>query len=429
MQINIGKWSKSMTIGSLTSTVCIVGAGYVGLPLSDILSNDFKVISFDVDEDKIKTLSSQNSRKNRLFTIDPFMISEADFILICVPTPLSESRTPDMSYIKKAAAIVGRHMKRGSIVILESSVYPGATEEFLKPILEEYSGYQCGIDFHLAYSPERINPGDSVHTIDNTTKIVSADDEDTLQIVIDFYKHITPNIYVAANIQTAEAAKLVENTQRDINLAFINECAMMFRKMGLNTQDVLEAAGSKWNFQKYSPGMVGGYCIPVSPYFLAYRSIECGYNPLMMISSRSINDSVPKHISQMVIESLNETGRVIKGSKVLIMGCSYKENISDIRETPVKGLIKELRVFGIDIYGYDPLINDGERQLGINIIESLEVSPKIDCVIVTLNHDVFKDILPEALLSILNPSPVIIDLRGLYDMPEIRNSEVIYRRF
>lgn len=416
-----------MAIQVKIAKVCVVGAGYVGLPLSQALSRSCQVISFDIDEGKIRILSEQNGNPNHIFTTDPGLIAEADYIPICVPTPLSSSKRPDMSYIKNAAAVVGRYMKKGAIVIVESSVYPGATEELVKPILEQASGYECGKDFKLAYSPERINPGDSEHSVDNVTKIVAACDEETLGEVADFYRHVTPNIFKARNIRTAEAAKLVENTQRDLNIALVNELSMLFEKMDISTQDVLDAAATKWNFQRLSPGMVGGYCIPVVPYFLVQKAEEYDCHLQTILAGRAVNDYMPKHIAEMTIEAMNAAGKVPKGSKVLIMGCAYKENVSDTRETPVRDLIRELRDYGTEVYAYDPLVKNGEKDFGIKFVEVLEEAPKMDAVILTLVHDIFKEISLDRLRNILNPRPVVIDVRGFFNIPEIRNSEIIYR--
>jgi UDP-N-acetyl-D-galactosamine dehydrogenase len=411
-----------------TATVCVVGAGYVGLPLSDNLARSYRVISYDIDAEKIKSLAERNGNPNHSFTTDPEQIAEADFITICVPTPLSGGKRPDMSYIKASAATVGRHMKKGAIVIVESSVYPGATEELFKPILEETSGYICGEDFKLAYSPERINPGDCEHDVDKVTKIVSAGDDETLERVADMYRHVTPHIFKARNIRTAEAAKLVENTQRDLNIALMNELSMMFQKMGIETRDVLDAAATKWNFQRLSPGLVGGYCIPVVPYFLVQKAEEYGYHAQIILAGRAVNDYMPRHVTEMMVKSLNERGKVIKGSKVLIIGCSYKDNVADTRETPAKNLIKELREYGIEVTGYDPLAKNGERDLKIKLIRSLDEAPKPDGIVLAVIHDIFKGISLEKIKSISSPCPVIIDIPGFLDKPGINKSGAVYRR-
>lgn len=411
-----------------TATVCVVGAGYVGLPLSRVFARSYRVISFDTDANKVKTLSEQHGNPNHSFTTDHRQITGADFIAICVPTPLARDKRPDMSYIKEAAAIVGWNMKRGATVIVESSVFPGATEELLKPILEQKSGYICGRDFNLAYSPERINPGDLEHSVDKVTKIVAACDEETLESVADLYRHVTPNIFKVRNIRTAEAAKLVENTQRDLNIALINELSMIFQKMGINTNDVLDAAATKWNFQRLSPGMVGGYCIPVVPYFLVQKAQEYGYQPQVILAARAVNDYVPKHIAEMAIKSINSVGKVIKNSRVIVMGCTYKENVGDTRESPVRALIAELCEFGIEVIGYDPLVKNGQRDLGIKFITSLAEAPNVDGIILTVVHDIFKGISLDNLKNIMNSYPFIIDVRGFFDTPEMRNSMIIYKR-
>ncbi len=411
-----------------TKIICVVGAGYVGLPLSRAFARTHNVISFDNDTDKVKHLSAQYEDANHVFTADPGLIKEADFISICVPTPLTEDRRLDMTVIKEALAVVGRNMKRGVVVIVESTVYPGATEEVLKPILEQTSRYECGKDFKLAYSPERINPGDSDHAIEKVTKIVAASDEETLDQVVDLYRTVTPNVFRARDIRTAEAAKLVENAQRDLNIAFVNELSIMFSHMGISTQDVLDAAATKWNFQKLSPGLVGGYCIPAAPYFLAQKAHECGYNPRVILAGRVINDYMSRHVAEMTIKSINDVGKTIRGSRILIMGCTYKENTADTRESPIKKVIQELSGYGVDIFGYDPLIHSGHADLGISLFKSLTDIPKMDCIILAVAHDVFKWISVDDLINIMNPYPVIIDVKGLFDTPEMRNSNIVYKR-
>jgi len=248
-----------------------------------------------------------------------------------VPTPITKSKEPDLKYVKSATEIVGNNLKKGAVVVLESTVYPGVTEEIVKPILEKKSGMKCGADFKIGYSPERINPSDEAHTLDKITKIVAGMDDETTEILADLYGLIT-NVYKAKDIKTAEAAKVIENIQRDLNIALMNELAIIFHKMGLDTKAVLEAASTKWNFHRYSPGLVGGHCIPVDPYYLVYKAKELGYHPQVILAGRAINDYMPKHVAEMAIKGLNEAGKVIKGSKVLIMGLTYKENVPDTRE-------------------------------------------------------------------------------------------------
>ena len=408
--------------------ICVIGVGFVGLPLSNAFAGIHRVISFDIDQDKIRRLNQLNQDPKHIFTNNPKAIAEADFISICVPTLLTKSKEPNMSYVEAAARIVGKNMKNGAIIILESTVYPGVTEEIVKPILEEESGLKCGESFEVAYSPERINPGDTEHTIEKVTKIVAANNIETLNIIADLYSEVALNIYKAKSIKTAEAAKLVENTQRDINIAFINELSILFKKMDLNTNDVLEAASTKWNFQRFSPGLVGGYCIPVVPYFFLYKAKELGYNPQIIQAGRSVNDKMSKYIVEIAIKSLNNAEKVIKHSKVLIMGLTYKENVEDTRETPIRDLIKELHEFDIEVFGFDPLVQNGESDFGIKFIKNLSDSNLMDCIILAVPHDVFKNVSLEQLKRIANNRAIFIDIKGFYDTQQMKDSEFVYIR-
>jgi len=406
-------------------TVCIVGLGYVGLPLAEAFSKHLKVTGYDIDEEKIKNLNSNNNEDNLEFTTKPSKIRQADFVLICVPTPVTKSKEPDLSYVKSAAELVGKNLKKGAVVVLESTVYPGVMEEIVKPILEEKSGMKCGADFKIGYSPERVNPGDKEHTIDKLTKIVAGMDEETTEILAELYGLIT-NVYKAKDIKTAEAAKVIENIQRDLNIALMNELAMIFYKMGLDTKAVLEAASTKWNFHHYSPGLVGGHCIPVDPYYLVYKAKELGYHPQVILAGRAINDYMPKHVAEMAIKGLNEVGKVIKGSKVLIMGLTYKENVPDMRESPVREMVKELREFGVNVYGYDPLLSKEEIEaFGVNALDDFNVI--MDCVIVAVAHDEFKKIGLEDVSKFMNNKPIIVDVRGMFDEEEAKEKGFYYK--
>ena len=341
-------------------TVCIIGLGYVGLPLAKAFSKHLKTIGYDIDEAKIRNLGNNtNNGESIEFTTDPSKIKQADFVIIAVPTPVTKSKEPDLRYVKSAAETVGKNLKNDATVVLESTVYPGVTEEIVKHVLERESGLKYGIDFYIGYSPERINPGDEAHNLDKITKIVAGMDGETTEILVELYGLIT-NVYKAKDIRTAEAAKVIENIQRDLNIALMNELAIIFHKMHLDTKSVLEAAGTKWNFHPYTPGLVGGHCIPVDPYYLVYKAKELGYHPQVILAGRAINDYMPKHVAEMAIKGLNEVGKVIKGSKVLIMGLTYKENVPDTRESPVREMVKELKEFGVDAYGYDPLLSREE---------------------------------------------------------------------
>jgi UDP-N-acetyl-D-galactosamine dehydrogenase len=408
--------------------VCIVGLGYVGLPLAEAFAKSLKVIGFDINSDKIRKLNQSNNNRSLVFTDDPREISRADFAIICVPTPVTKSKEPDLSCVKGAAETIGRNMRKGSIVILESTVYPGVTEEIVQPILEKESRLKCGQDFKVAYSPERINPGDKEHSIDKITKVVAGMDEETTELIASLYGRITPHVFKAKDIKTAEAAKVIENIQRDLNIALMNELTIIFERMGLSTRDVLDAAATKWNFHKYSPGLVGGHCIPVDPYYLVYKARELGYHPQVILAGRAINDSMPRHVAEMTIRALNNVGKIIKGSKVLIMGLTYKENVADIRETPVKEIIKELRGYGVEIFGYDPLLDDSEAEFEIESVRSLEQVPKVDAIIMIVAHNAFRKITLAQLRQILNDNAILIDVRGMFDPKQAVQQGIYYCR-
>ncbi len=408
------------------ATVCIIGLGYVGLPLAQAFSRSLKVIGYDYDKEKLRELNKNNSSQHLSFTDRPEEIGAADFIIICVPTPVTKSKEPDLSYVEGAAKIAGQNMKSGSTVILESTVYPGVTEEVVKPILEKKSGLSCGADFKIGYSPERINPGDTEHSIDKVTKVVAGMDEETTELLVELYRKITPHIFKTKDIKTAEAAKVIENIQRDLNIALMNELAIIFEKMELNTQEVLEAAATKWNFQRYSPGLVGGHCIPVDPYYLVHKARELGYHPQVILAGRAINDSMAKHVAEMTIKALNSVGKVIKGARVLIMGLTYKEDVADIRETPVRGIIEGLKEYEVDVSGYDPLLNDIGQEFGIRIVSKLE-EIKVDAIILTVAHTALRRITPDKLKDIMNDRPILIDVRGFFDSAELAAKGFYYR--
>lgn len=391
--------------------ICVVGLGYVGLPLLDEFSKYFKVVGFDINQEKINILSKKYY--NLEITSDPATIKQADFIVIAVPTPVTKSKQPDLMPVKRASEIVGKNLKKGAIVVLESTVYPGVTEDIVGPILEKESGFELGKDFKIGYSPERVNPGDNNHTIDKITKIVSGMDEESTKQLGELYGKIT-TVYKAQNIKTAEAAKVIENIQRDLNIALMNELSIIFHKTGLNTKDILDAASTKWNFIRFSPGLVGGHCIPVDPYYLVYKASEIGYHPRIILAGRAINDHMPKHVAELTIKSLNEAEKIIKGSKILIMGLTFKENVEDTRETPVKDIIKELKEYKCDIFGYDPLLNKEKiSAFGINAVDNLN-GVKVDCVIITVAHDEFKKLGLHEIRDIMGENPVLIDIRGLF---------------
>ena len=348
------------------------------------------------------------------------------------PPRSTQSRSSAASDVYKrqvsAAEIVGRNMKEGAIVVLESTVYPGLTEEIMVPTLERVSGKVCGKDLYVGYSPERINPGDADHALEKITKIVSGMDEKTTELLSALYGLVT-RVYVARDIRTAEAAKVIENVQRDLNIALMNELSIIFRKMGLDTKAVLEAAGTKWNFHNYRPGLVGGHCIPVDPYYLVYKAEELGYHPQVILAGRAINDSMPKHVSDIAIKELNRAGKVIRDSKVLVMGLTYKENVPDTRESPVGEMVSELKEFDIDVYGYDPLLASAEiERFGAKPVASLQgLDGPVDCIIVNSPHEAFAELTLEKVLSICNGKPIIVDVTGMLRRNDGVREGCVYR--
>lgn len=419
-----------MKISVDKSVVCIIGLGYIGWPLGEAFSRSLKVIGFDIDGRKIKQLEKTNKNGNLFLTDKAAEIGRARFIIICVPTPITRSRQPDLSYIESGAALVGRNMKKGSVVILESTVFPGLTEEIVKPILEKESGLKCGPDFKIAYSPERINPGDTEHTLERITKVVSGMDEETTKLVAELYRKVTSSVFEAADIRTAEAAKLIENVQRDVNIAFMNELSIIFNRMGLNTREVIRAAATKWNFNRYSPGLVGGHCIPIVPYYLVRKAQEVGYRPELVLAARAINDYMPRHVAAMAVKALNRAGKVIKGSRVLILGLTYKEDVPDTRESALTETIKELKEYEVDISGFDPLLDRQtiETVFGVRPFETFdEVSKhRFDCLILAVAHSAFRQLGLADFKKILDDSPVLIDVKGMLDPKQARAAGIDY---
>ncbi|MEI7856626.1 MAG: nucleotide sugar dehydrogenase [Methanomicrobiales archaeon] len=405
-------------------TVCVIGLGYVGYPLAEAFAQHVETIGFDIDQNKIEQIQKSGSKIHA--TSNPEEIHNADYILICVPTPVTKNKQPDLSPIRGAVEIAGRHLKKGATVVLESTVYPGVTDEIVRPILEKESGMKCGEGFRIGYSPERINPGDDAHELAKITKIVSGMDDETLEDLANLYGKVT-TVYRARSIQVAEAAKVIENIQRDLNIALMNELTIIFHRLGINTADVLEAAGTKWNFMHFTPGLVGGHCIPVDPYYLVARAQEYGYHPQIILAGRSINDSMPKYVADMAVKGLNNAGKVIKGSSVLIMGLTYKENVPDTRESPVEEMVKELKEFGVIVYGYDPHLPDGVIQkFGATPLPALD--KKVDAIIVAVAHDAFKLMNIDRICNLMNDHPVLVDVRGMIDRTIAEENGISYYR-
>lgn len=403
-------------------TICIVGLGYVGMPLVEAFTKHLRVIGFDINEKKVKALKEAHPTLE--LTTDPTTIKRADVVIIAVPTPVTTHKEPDLTFVLSAAQLVGKHMKKNVVVVLESTYYPGVTEDIVVPLLEKESGFLVGRDFKIGYSPERVNPGDREHVIEKITKIVSGMDDETTDFLAWLYGKIT-TVFKAKDIKTAEAAKVIENIQRDLNIALMNELAIIFNKMGLETKAVLNAASTKWNFNRYTPGLVGGHCIPVDPYYLVYKARELGYHPQVILAGRAINDSMPGFVATMTIKALNETKKVINGSKVLIMGLTFKENVDDIRETPVREVIKELHEFKCEVYGHDPFLSENDiMNFGIKIYNDSVVG--IDCVIVAVAHDQFKRITLDQMKKFMAKNPILIDVRGMFKRSEAEDKGFYY---
>ena len=406
-------------------TVCIVGLGYVGLPLAEDFSHHIRTIGFRRDQRKVDELDATKGNKIEA-TTDPKKIKLADFVIIAVPTPVTKAKDPDLEPVISASEVVGQNLKKGAIVVLESTVYPGVSEDIMGAVLERESGMKCGKDFFIGYSPERINPGDEEHILKNITKIVAGMDEKSTDALCELYGLVT-TVYRAPDIKTAEAAKVIENIQRDLNIALMNELSMIFAKLGLDTDEVLKAAGTKWNFHKYKPGMVGGHCIPVDPYYLVQKAKEVGYHPQVILAGRSINDGMPKYVAEMAVKGLNKVGKTIKGSNVLIMGLTYKEDVADIRESPVENMVAELKEYDVNVYGYDPLLSDTVIE-HFGAIPLPKLDKMMDAVIISVAHSQFRKMGVEEISRFMNAHPVLIDVRGMEDREAAEAQGFYYRK-
>jgi len=396
-----------------SNKVAVVGLGYVGLPLACALARHVDVVGIDVDKARIERLRAGGSCAGLTLTSSFDVVADTEFIIIAVPTPVTRSKQPDLTAVREAVASVARHLGRGSVVVLESTVYPGVTQEVVIPLLEQGSGLRCGIDFGVGYCPERINPGDSEHTIERTTKVVSGSDAATLERVAGLYGLIAGDVYRASSLAAAEACKVIENVQRDLNIALVNELSMIFSRLGLDTAEVLDAAATKWNFHRYQPGLVGGHCIPVDPYYLIYRARELGYHPQVISAGRAVNDSMPKYVAEMTVKALNSARKVIRDSRVLVLGMTYKENVPDMRESPSIALIRELQEYGCELAAYDPLV-PSESLEGVTLVESLEGIRGVDAIILAVAHDDFRRLSLEDLRRLAAEDAVLVDIRRLY---------------
>jgi len=416
--------------------VAVVGLGYVGLPLAVEFGKKGRTIGFDLSSAKIENykrfvdptgeVSSEQLKDARHLevTTDPTMLAEADYIVVAVPTPVDMAHNPDFTPLIGASRSVGAHMKKGAIVIYESTVYPGATEEVCIPILEEKSGLKWKEDFHVGFSPERINPGDKEHTLTTILKVVSGDDDESLERVAKLYESvITAGVYRASSIKVAEAAKVIENTQRDLNIALMNELAIIFDKVGIDTLEVLKAAGTKWNFLPFRPGLVGGHCIGVDPYYLTHKAEMVGYHPQVILAGRRINDGMAKFVAEKTVKSMISSGFNVKGSKVNVIGLTFKENCPDLRNSKVADIVHELESYGCDVHVFDPQADAEEAQHEYGIkLESWDSLPKADALVVAVPH---KEVLALSLSdfqSKLNDDGCFIDVKAQFDSKALQEA-------
>ncbi|MGB0930048.1 MAG: nucleotide sugar dehydrogenase [Chitinophagales bacterium] len=408
------------------TSLALIGLGYVGLPIALEFAKKMSVIGFDINQKRVSMMkegvdpsnelsSKEFENKDIQFTHSIEDLRDARFYIVAVPTPIDEYKIPNLNPLRSASKFIGEVLKEGDYVVYESTVYPGCTEEECVPILEEMSGLKCGVDFKVGYSPERINPGDKEHTITKITKVVAGCDEEALNTIAAVYASIVEaGIFKASSIKVAEAAKVIENTQRDLNIALMNELSIIFDKMNISTIDVLAAAGTKWNFLPFTPGLVGGHCIGVDPYYLTYKAKELGYRPQIILSGRRINDDMSANIAKRIVQMLIKKGKSIHESKVLIMGVTFKENVSDIRNSKVVDLARELQSFSIKTDITDSYASSAElhHEYGLSLVE--DIGMDYDCVIVAVKHKEYIDLDESYFQSITSNSAILIDIKGIY---------------
>ena len=438
--------SLYQNIKNKKTSVAVVGLGYVGLPLAIEFGKKVRTIGFDIHKERISELDRGMDRNHEStageirsskfleFTSEPHKLKEACFIVVAVPTPVTSAKQPDLSFVKSASEMVGRNLKKGSVVVFEPTVYPGVTEDICVPILEQCSGLRYLKDFKVGYSPERINPGDKKHTLVNIVKIVSGCDAGTLREVADVYKLVVKaGVYEASSIKVAEAAKVIENVQRDLNVALMNELALIFHRMGIDTRSVIEAAATKWNFIKLYPGLVGGHCIGVDPYYLTFKAEELGYRPQVILSGRRINDDMGRYIAEQTVKHLIACHKPVRGAKVAVLGVTFKENVSDIRNTRVVDLIEALRAYGVRMEIYDPMADQKEmrREYDIEISNHMKKF-KADAIVIAVAHDSFRRYFDlrslKAHLIFTRGQAVVIDVKGMYRPDQFANSGILHWR-
>jgi UDP-N-acetyl-D-galactosamine dehydrogenase len=406
-------------------TLAVIGLGYVGLPIALEFAKKIKVIGFDINAKRVEMMRNKIDPSQELessafdntdieFTNDLDVLKQANFYIVAVPTPVDEHNVPDLIPVQRASETIGKVVKNGDYVVFESTVYPGCTEEDCLPIIEKLSGIKNIVDFKLGYSPERINPGDKEHTLSSIVKVVSGCDAESLDVIAKVYELVVAaGVHKASSIKVAEAAKIIENTQRDLNIALMNELSIIFDRMNINTYEVLEAAGTKWNFLKFQPGLVGGHCIGVDPYYLTYKSKELGYDSQVILAGRVINDGMAGYVAKKVLQHIIQNTGNIKGAKVLVMGATFKENVSDIRNSKVADVVKELKGFSLNVDVADPHAESDELQheygFGLNTIDK-----DYDAVIVTVPHNDYKNLDDTYFASITKPHAMVADLKGIY---------------
>lgn len=414
--------------------VAVVGLGYVGLPLAVEFGKKFETIGYDLSEAKIRHYRnhrdptgevSGNDLKAAIklsVTTDPSSLARADFIIVAVPTPVDAAHQPDFSPLVSSSTTAGRFLKPGAVVIYESTVYPGATEEICVPILERESGLKWMKDFHVGYSPERVNPGDKERTLTKITKVVSGDDADTLDRVAGLYESvIVAGVHRASSIKVAEAAKVIENTQRDLNIALMNELALIFNRLGIDTLEVLQAAGTKWNFLPFRPGLVGGHCIGVDPYYLTHKAEMLGYHPEVILAGRRINDGMASYVAQQTVKHLIRAGSAVKNAKVNVLGLTFKENCPDLRNSKVADVVRELQDFGCEVAVHDPVAepHEAEHEYGINLT-SWEDLPEADAMVAAVSHKEYLSLPQTELFSKLKQGGIFVDVKSAYEPLAIR---------
>ncbi len=423
-------------------SIAVVGLGYVGLPIAVAFGKQGPVVGFDINKAKIAELrrgvdrtgevSSADLKASQVqYTWEPAELKAADFIIVAVPTPINEALQPDFTALQKSSELIGSNLAPGTIVVYESTVYPGATEEVCLPILEKMSGMKAGVDFKIGYSPERINPGDKEHTLEKIIKVVSAQDAESLEIVAKTYETVVKaGIHRASSIKVAEAAKVIENTQRDLNIALMNELALIFHRLGIDTKSVLEAAGTKWNFLRFSPGLVGGHCIGVDPYYLTAKAESVGYHPQVILSGRRINNGMGKFVAEQTMKLLSQLPRPVNELKVAVLGLTFKENVPDLRNSKVPDIINELLEYGVQVVVHDPIAESEEavHEYGIKLVDLKQIKD-VDGVIVAVAHRSFLEMGLSELLKPLRDqkSGVLIDVKSIFDPSQVPSSIKYWR--